>query len=211
MRGDLITFEGIDGAGKSLQVKRLSAHLQQIGVPHIVTKQPGGTPLADEIRKVLLKPREETVHFMTELLLFASSRAQHINEVVLPALSLGKTVICDRFMDSVYAYDGARGHSMDTIRQLYRIVSCQVVPDLTFYLDITPEIGLQRILAAGHVCDRIEADREYQEKIRKVYLEIVAENRDRIFVVDGTLPEKDVTREIVAAWESRFQARFACL
>lgn len=203
MRGSLITFEGIDGAGKTLQIHRLSSHLSALGVPHVCTKQPGGTPLADEIRKILLAVREETVFDETELLLFAAARAQHIRKIVAPALSEGTTVLCDRFLDSVYAYQGGRGTSQDTIRSIYRVVDCGVTPDLTFYLDISPTVGLERISSGGHVCDRIEADRAYQERIRAAYMDLVKQNPDRIHVVDGTLPVDLVTREIVSVCVKR--------
>jgi len=198
MKGSLITFEGIDGAGKTLQIHRLSSHLTALGVPHVCTKQPGGTPLADEIRKILLVPREENVFDETELLLFAAARSQHIRKVVVPALSRGTTVLCDRFLDSVYAYQGGRGTSPDTIRSIYRIVDCGVTPDLTFLLDISPSVGLERISSGGHLCDRIESDRGYQERVRSAYMELFAQNPDRIHVVDGTLPVDLVTMEIVS-------------
>lgn len=200
-KGRLITFEGIDGAGKSLQVRRFSEHLSSMGISHLCTKQPGGTPLADEIRKILLCPREETVFDETELLLFAAARAQHIRGIVLPALSRGTTVICDRYMDSVYAYQAGRGHSVDMIRNIYRIVNCGVEPDLTFFLDISPKTGLERISSGGHLCDRIEADREYQERIRTAYHILAKENPDRICTVDGALSVEEVTRKIVSALE----------
>lgn len=198
--GVLVTFEGIDGAGKSYQVRRFSEYLAKNGVPHIATKQPGGTPLAEEIRKIVLSRREETVFDETELLMFAAARAQHIRGIVVPALSKGMTVVCDRYMDSVYAYQAGRGHSAEMIRKVYGIVDCGVVPDLTFYLDVTPEIGFERISSGGHVCDRIEADREYQARNRAAYHVLAEQNPGRIQVLDGTLPAAKVTEEIVRIW-----------
>lgn len=134
-----VTFEGIEGSGKTTQLRRLSAHLAAKNIPHVVTREPGGTPLADEIRKLILIPREETVFPETELLLYEAARAQHVRGFILPAIQSGKAVLCDRFCDATTAYQGhSRGIDDSAVEYLNRFAAGALVPDLTLLLDLAP-------------------------------------------------------------------------
>ena len=143
MRGKFITIEGGEGAGKSTNIPNIELFLQKRGIDYVLTREPGGTKMAEEIRKLLLSPREEQVSCITELLLMFAARSQHLEEVIKPALELGKYVLCDRFIDATYAYQGGgRKLNFDTIRALEGLVLSGLHPDLTILFDIDPVICL---------------------------------------------------------------------
>ena len=145
MPGAFTTFEGIEGSGKSTQISLLYDHLLQSGRPVTLTREPGGTPIGDQVRRILLDPAHGTLDATAELLLYGASRAQHLREVILPALAAGKVVLCDRFSDATLAYQGyGRGLSVPTILELDRIVTAGLRPDLTLLLDIDARTGLGR-------------------------------------------------------------------
>src|SRR5512145_1078823 len=145
-RAPFVTFEGIEGSGKTTQIRRLSEYIKTKGIPHLVTREPGGTPLANEIRALLLSPREESVFPETELLLYEAARAQHVRAVILPALAEGTAVLCDRFCDATLAYQGfSRGINVSRVEWLNEYASAGSVPDLTLLFDIAPEEGFRRI------------------------------------------------------------------
>jgi dTMP kinase len=201
VKGIFLTFEGPDGAGKSTQVRLLSDRLKQSGIAHIATREPGGTPLADQIRALLLNPAHEEMAPMTEVLLYAASRAQHVHEVIRPALEKGWMVICDRYIDASIAYQ-ATGLSLE--RSLIQRISEEATgflwPERTFLIDVPPEIGLVR--AAGtrpHGLDRIEArGYEYHKRVRETFLALAKEDPVRFCVIDGTRPVEEIHTRIWA-------------
>jgi dTMP kinase len=206
VRAPFVTFEGIEGSGKTTQLGLLSDSLTGKGIPHIVTREPGGTPLSDEIRVLLLSPRQERVFPETELLLYEAARAQHVRTVILPALSSGKAVLSDRFSDATTAYQGfSRGIDTAEIERLNAFASGGLVPDLTLLFDIDPEDGFLRVHRRGRPADRLESETiEFHRKVRKGYLRLQAEHPDRIIRIDGALPADEVFRRVRAETAARF-------
>jgi dTMP kinase len=199
-----VTFEGVEGSGKTTQIRHLSSDLAAKGVPHLVTREPGGTPLADEIRKLLLSPREEPVAPETELLLYEASRAQHVRGFILPALAAGRAVLCDRFCDATLAYQAhARGIPAEPVEWLNRFAAGGLAPDLTLLFDLPPESGFSRIVGRDRPADRMERESlAFHRAVRDGYLRLLDRHPDRIVRVDATLPEdavRGLVREAVAA------------
>jgi len=199
-----VTFEGVEGSGKTTQIRHLSSDLAAKGVPHLVTREPGGTPLADEIRKLLLSPREEPVAPETELLLYEAARAQHVRGFILPALAAGRAVLCDRFCDATLAYQAhARGIPAEPVEWLNRFAAGGLVPDLTLLFDLPPEAGFSRIAGRDRPADRMERESlAFHRAVRGGYLRLLDRHPDRIVRVDATLPEdavRGLVREAVAA------------
>ncbi|OQX63209.1 MAG: dTMP kinase [Desulfococcus sp. 4484_241] len=191
-----ITLEGIEGAGKTTQLGYLVEFLERKGHKCVVTREPGGTRIGGAIRKLLLDPANSDLVPEAELLLYAADRAQHVRQVITPALSAGKTVVCDRFYDATEAYQGiARGLDMDLIRMLNRVASGGLVPDITILLDISPEAGLkrawERISRNGQDADDCRFENEaitFHTRVRQGYLDIAEREPGRFIVVnaDGT-------------------------
>jgi dTMP kinase len=204
-RGLFLTFEGIEGSGKTTQVRRLAAHLEGKGVPHLVTREPGGTPLADQIRSLLLTPREETVFPETELLLYEAARAQHVRGTILPALEAGKAVLCDRFSDATTAYQGhARGLGAARVELLNRFAAGDLVPDLTLLFDLPPETGFARVAGRGGAADRMERESlAFHREVREGYLRLLEGGGGRIVRIDASLPEEEVFRLVLATVKER--------
>ena len=185
--GKLITVEGSEGAGKSTNIEVVCDVLNAAGIDYVQTREPGGTPLAEEIRTVLLTPRpDETVAPITETLLAFAARAQHIQGVIQPALNAGVWVVCDRFTDATYAYQGgARGVPEAVIQYLEQTVQESLRPDLTLYFDVDPEIGAERI--AGRAQDRLEQeDLSFFRAVRSAYLKRATDERFK--VIDANQP-----------------------
>lgn len=206
--GVFITFEGGEGSGKSTQALLLADALRQGGFDVRSLRDPGGTELGDEIRRLLLDPDAPPVDPVAELLLYEASRAELVAEHVAPALVIGAHVVCDRFADSTTAYQGyARGHDLERVRRLNQFASAGLVPDLTVLVDVDPALGLRRATQAG-VADRLEAEElEFHERVRAGFLAIAAEEPERVVVVDGTPPIDEVAaavRRAVAAALPRF-------
>jgi dTMP kinase len=201
-----VTFEGIEGSGKTTQVHLLSEHLKGKGVPHRVTREPGGTPLADEIRSLLLSSREEPVFPETELLLYEAARAQHVRGLILPELAAGRAVLCDRFFDATAAYQGySRGIDAPRIDWLNGFATGGLSPDLTFLLDISPEDGFLRVRGRGMLLDRMEVESlEFHRKVREGYLRLHDGDPRRILRIDASLPADNVFRRIREAVSARF-------
>lgn len=199
--GRFLTIEGIEGVGKSTQVARLSANLSARGIAHVVTREPGGTPLAERIRELVLNSRDEAVPPTAELLLMFAARAVHLTNHVEPNLRAGRWVLCDRFIDATYAYQGGgRGLSADPIRQLEAMVLGVRRPDLTLLLDAPVEQALRRAQQrnAGAPVDRFESERaEFFERVREVYLARAAAEPGRIALVDATRPADEVASGIL--------------
>lgn len=195
--GKFITLEGTEGVGKTTNLIHVRNWLEQHGIDVVVSREPGGTPLAEEIREVLLAQRNEAVDAVAELLLIFSARAQHLSGVIRPALERGAWVLCDRFTDATYAYQGAgRGLDKATILQLEAMVQQGLQPDLTIVLDIDVETGLQRASHRG-VLDRFEREEvSFFERVRAGYRERVASAPERYALVDAGNPLEDVQRQI---------------
>lgn len=198
-----ITFEGIEGCGKSTQAKRLVNRLRELAVPLVFTLEPGGTSVGQKIRHILLDSRNQHLSPLTELLLYAADRAQHVEEVIKPALEQEKWVLCDRFFDATTVYQGyARGLDMKLIVTLNEKASPGIRPDITFLIDCAVEIGLERALKRNKIQfqegqDRFEREKKaFHEAVREGYLTMATEDRERFVVVDGTLKE-DELEEII--------------
>ncbi|MGB6310118.1 MAG: dTMP kinase [Steroidobacteraceae bacterium] len=195
-----LTVEGIEGVGKSTQVARLSETLSERGIAHVVTREPGGTPLAERIRDLVLHCRDEAVPPVAELLLMFAARAVHLANHVEPNLEAGRWVVCDRFIDATYAYQGGgRGVSLDAIRQLEVLVLGARRPDLTVLLDAPVPQALRRAgqRNAGAAADRFESERaEFFERVRGAYLARAAAEPDRIAIVDAAQSVDEVAARI---------------
>jgi len=205
--GRFITLEGIEGVGKTTQVVRLSAALSLQNIAHVVTREPGGTPLAESIRELVLTARDEKLPPAAELLLMFAARAVHLANHIEPNLAAGRWVICDRFTDATYAYQGGgRQLSADSIHELERMVQGTRRPDLTFLLDAPVEHALARAAArnAGTVADRFERERaEFFARVRNAYRARAAAEPQRIAVVDATQPIEAVGSFILAELKAR--------
>ena len=182
-----ITIEGGEGAGKSTAQQFLASKLISMGLSVTLTREPGGTPLAEELRQTLLNPHGEVPVEMAELLLLFAARAQHIAEVIKPALDRGEWVICDRFTDATYAYQGgARGMPVEVITQLEKMVQGALQPHQVILLDLPPELGLERARARGEL-DRFEREpMAFYERVRSGYLGRVRTMPDRYTVIDAS-------------------------
>jgi len=203
MKGVFVTFEGIEGSGKSTQIGLLADHLTASERPVTLTREPGGTPIGDQVRKILLDPASKGLDPVAELLLYAASRAQHLREVILPALEKGRVVLCDRFSDATLAYQGhGRGLDLDMIRALDRIVTGGRRPDLTILLDIGAAAGLAR--ARGRNSSRqLEHEGRFENeetafhhRVREGYLALAKEQPERFRVVDASRSPDEVGQEI---------------
>jgi dTMP kinase len=205
-KGIFITFEGIEGCGKSTQAKRVLESLIESGLEVVFTREPGGSCIGEQIRNILLDPANDAMVPLTELLLYEASRHQHMAEVIDPALEAGKVVICDRFYDASTAYQGhARGLNVEDVERLNLIASAGKRPDLTIILDLPAEIGLKRI---GKNPDRIEGEGvEFHERVRAGYLKIAANEPDRVKVVDGSGTIEETFKRVWAPVESLLAQR----
>lgn len=196
-RGLFITIEGGEGVGKSTNIEFIKTLLKEQGIECIVTREPGGTPLAEEIREVLIANRDEKVTSETELLLMFAARAQHLHQKILPALENGTWVISDRFTDATYAYQsGGRGVSAEKVALLENFVQGDIRPDLTFLLDAPVEIGMERAKNRGKL-DRFEEEKlEFFNRVRNNYRERAKAEPNRFMVVDATQSLEDVQADI---------------
>ena len=199
MRGRFITIEGGEGAGKSTAQTFLAEKLAAKGISVLQTREPGGTPLAESIRRNLLSVDGEAPVEMTELLLVFAARAQHLANVIEPALDQGQWVLCDRFTDATYAYQGAgRGLSAELIGKLEALVQGDTRPDNVILLDMSPQIGLARAKARGAL-DRFEQEEQaFFERVRRAYLERAAAFPDRYVVVDAAQALSEVQKSLEA-------------
>jgi dTMP kinase len=205
--GRFVTFEGIEGVGKSTQVKLLAAQLKARDIAHVLTREPGGTPLAEGIRDLVLAGQGEALPATAELLLMFAARSVHLNNFVEPNLKAGRWVICDRFTDATYAYQGGgRGLSVEPIRALESLVQGNLHPDLTILLDAPVGEALSRAAArnAGSRTDRFESERhEFFERVRGCYLARAAAEPARIAVIDARMPVDQVSAQIVNLLKAR--------
>jgi len=198
----LITFEGIEGSGKSTVIATLENMLRERGVPVLVTREPGGTPLGDAIRTIFLESQLR-IDPLTEAFLINAARAQHVTEKIGPALKEAKIVLCDRFFDATIAYQGfGRGLDVDMLLHLCQDATQRIAPDLTFVLDIPPEISAARVATRGKG-DRVEREGvAFHARVREGYLQL-AQRFSRMHVIDGTLPPDEVAALAFAQLEAR--------
>lgn len=199
MSGVLIAFEGIEGSGKSTQARKLHSFLQHLSLPCIISYEPGGTGIGDQIRNILLSVKNNNMHRKTELLLYLASRAQHVYEKILPALRKGKIVITDRFSLSSMAYQGsARDFSYKVVSRLNKFATAGINPDLTILVDLPVAIGLSRTeTRSGDKLDRLEKEEtEFHEKIRRAYLNLAKRSPKKILVFSGQKKEDELFIEI---------------
>ncbi len=196
-KGLFITVEGVEGVGKSTNINFIQQYLRDKKIDFISTREPGGTELAEQIRHLLLAQCSETVHPMTELLLIFASRNQHLEEVIKPALANGQWVLCDRFTDATYAYQGAgRNIDCNSISVLENLVQEQLRPDLTMLLDAPVALGLQRAAKRGEL-DRFEQEEiAFFERVRANYLHRAESNVERFAVIDARGELSDVQKQI---------------
>lgn len=199
-----ITFEGCEGCGKSTQAKLLADHVKRRGRSVVLTREPGGTRLAEAIRTVLLDPKNIILP-RAELMLYEASRAQHVEEIIHPALKAGKIVICDRFTDATLAYQGyGRGLDLRTIRELNRTAADGLVPDLTIYLDIPAESGLKKAKTLKHGGDRLEREAlSFHRRVREGYLALAKKEPRRIVTIK-TASSKEETHSRIKAAVSKY-------
>ena len=199
MTGRFITFEGIDGSGKSTQARLLAAHLREAGQEVVLTREPGGSPGAEEIRNLLLTGDPDRWTAETEILLFTAARRDHLEKTIRPALARGETVISDRFADSTRIYQGAtRGDLRATVDQLHTLMIGHE-PDLTFIIDMDPGEALSRGLARGSGEDRFEEfGLPFQETLRHGFLKLAQEEPERCVVIDGNRDAEAIATEIAA-------------
>ncbi len=198
-----ITFEGIEGSGKTTQLNLLAERLTQASFQVLQTREPGGCPIADQIRGILLHPDNALMDSRSELLLYAAARAQHIEEIVRPALGTGKIVLCDRFTDATLAYQGhGRGLDRNLILQLNQLASGGCRPDLTLLFDLPVEVGLGRakqreIEQQDWSEGRFERERlEFHQRIRDAYLDLAHADPLRVKIIDGTAPPAEVSQQV---------------
>jgi dTMP kinase len=195
-----ITLEGIEGSGKTTQISRLVELFEDRGIECVTTRQPGGTLIGENIRSILLDPANSALEPLAELLLYMADRAQHINELIRPALKKGKTVVCDRYFDATLVYQGfARGLSIDLIGQLHQLLFDDLKPDVTLLLDLSPQVGLKRAwqqLNNGQRSgdeSRFEAEAvAFHEKVRAGYLELARLEPDRFRIIDAAQTQDQV-------------------
>ncbi len=197
MSGKLITLEGLEGVGKSTNMEFIHRRLVDAGVDVDLTREPGGTPLAESIRKLVLDTDDEPIPDLCELLLIFAARSAHLENRIRPALAHGKWVLCDRFTDATYAYQGGgRGLPLDLIGSLESMIQSGLQPDLTILLDAPVEIGLERIRERGGT-DRFENQRlEFFQRAREIYLSRAEQEPDRCVVVDASRPLAEVQADL---------------
>ena len=203
MTGTFITFEGIEGSGKSTQIALLANYLSSRGIRYVLTREPGGTLIGDQVRKILLDPANRSLDPTAELLLYAASRAQHLREIILPALANGMTVLCDRFSDATLAYQGyGRRLDIEMIRSLDRIVTTGMRPDLTILFDIEATMGIERARGRNNSLG-LEAEARFEneelvfhDRVRQGYLKLVVQEPDRIRIVDASGTSEAVQEQV---------------
>ena len=213
MRGIFITIEGPDGSGKTTALQQVVPRLQQeMNRKVVATREPGGSPIAEKIRSLILDPSHTDMDSRTEALLYAASRRQHLIEKVLPVLESGDVIFCDRFVDSSIAYQGyARGIGEEGIREINQFATEGIEPDVTLYIDVPAEVGIQRIHANLDEREYNRLDQEklaFHEKVRAGYLQLAQANPERIVVVDGTMSREEVAESCYQIIKNRYPSYF---
>lgn len=202
MDGLFITFEGPDGAGKSTQIQMLADYLQEKTIPYVLTHEPGGTLISDDIRRILLAPDYHAMKHQTEILLYAASRAQHVREVIEPALKAGKVVLCDRFVDASVAYQGyGLDQDIESVKAINDYATGSLVPNRTYLIDVSPEAGHHRLVIRQEdkntSLDRIEQKQiSYHEKVRDGFQTLKFQHSERIYALNGEMSRQAVHEEV---------------
>ncbi|MDF2724670.1 MAG: thymidylate kinase [Paenibacillus sp.] len=205
-KGMFITVEGGEGAGKTSSIQTLERLLRDMGMDVVVTREPGGITIAEQIREVILDKRNVEMDARTEALLYAAARRQHLVQKVIPALQDGKAVVCDRFIDSSLAYQGyARGLGIDAIWAMNQFAIQDTMPDVTLLLDVTPEVGLARIQAnRGREVNRLDLESlSFHNRVREGYLQLLERFPGRMVRVDADRSADEVERDLIAAMTAR--------
>lgn len=207
-KGFFITIEGTDGSGKSTQITKIKEFFDKKGTDVLLLREPGGTQISEKIRTLILDPINKEMTNTTEVLLYAAARAQLVGEVIIPALEEGKIVVCDRFIDSSFAYQGyGRGISMEIIEAANKAALAGLIPDLTIFMDVSPEVALARRMKAS-VADRLEMEKmEFHQKVYCGYKELAKRFTDRIAVVDANLSPDEIWREIESILDDRVRGK----
>ena len=213
MRGIFITIEGPDGSGKTTALQQVVPRLQQeMNRKVVATREPGGSPIAEKIRSLILDPSHTDMDSRTEALLYAASRRQHLIEKVLPVLESGDVIFCDRFVDSSIAYQGyARGIGEEGIREINQFATEGLDPDVTLYIDVPAEVGIQRIHAnlGEREYNRLDQEKlDFHEKVRAGYQQLAKANPERIVVVDGTMSREAVAEACYHIIKNRYPSYF---
>lgn len=210
-QGIFITFEGIEGSGKSTQLRHFAELVSSTGREVVVTKEPGGTPLSDRIRAVLLDPRERGMDPLTEMFLLAASRRQHVVDVIRPALDRGAFVLCDRYTDATLAYQGfGRLLNLDVLRELNDLATDRLYPDVTFVFDLSEIVGVERARARNTTSAALQSESRidgeemvFHRRVREGYLALAATDRERYLVVDASGSIEDVAERVKQRWIDR--------
>ncbi len=200
-KGLFITFEGGEGSGKTTLIKALEKKLSEMNIGYLVTREPGGSTIAEEIRSIILDKKNTMMDPRTEALLYAASRRQHLAEIVLPALKEGKLVLCDRYLDSSLAYQGyARGIGIDEVYAINEFAIDQTMPDMTFFLDLKPEEGLKRIvLHRSDEVNRLDLENiSFHHKVYDAYRILLKKYPERILSIDASLSVEEETEIVLS-------------
>jgi len=193
-----ITIEGGEGSGKTSLIKLLVNDFKKLNIDTLTSREPGGSKIAEEIRQVILNVENTKMDYMTEALLYAASRKQHLEEIIKPAINEGKLVICDRYIDSSLAYQGwARGLGIENVYDINMYATEGFLPDLTLFIDIPAEVGLERIKSNNRDVDRLDLEKiSFHHKVREGYLKIAEMYPERIVVIDGNKSLEEVYEDI---------------
>ncbi|WP_102348016.1 dTMP kinase [Bacillus sp. Marseille-P3661] len=198
-KGYFITFEGPEGAGKSTIISLINKHLEQKGMATTLTREPGGIEIAEKIRSVILDKNHTVMDGRTEALLYAAARRQHLVEKIIPSLNNGKVVLCDRFIDSSLAYQGfARGLGMEEVYSINKFAIDEYMPDLTIYLDVSPQVGIDRINKdVNREINRIDLETiDFHNRVREGYMRLVKKYKNRIILINAEQNQSSVLTEV---------------
>lgn len=198
-----ISIEGPDGAGKSTQINNIKVFLDERNIPYILTREPGGTPISEKIRDIILDKENKEMNPVTEALLYAASRAQHVSDVITPALEEGKVVICDRFIDSSFAYQGTARGLGNTVWDINKAAIDGHMPDITFIFKLDPSVGLSRVKGRGEE-DRLELEKmEFHQKVYEGYLELEEKYPERVIGIDASRSIEEIKEDIYKVLRSK--------
>lgn len=199
MKGYFITFEGPDGSGKTTQINLLKEYLINKGYDVLVTREPGGTPISEAIREIILDAKHKEMNPVTEMLLYAASRAQHVAQLIKPALAQGKIVLCDRFVDSSIAYQGiGRNLGIEIVEEINKVALQGLIPDLTLFFDIDPEIGLKRGMERDRKADRLELeDIEFHRKVYEGFCMLCSRYPNRFKRINAEADIQEIHHQII--------------
>lgn len=200
MKGIFITFEGTEGSGKTTLIEQVAKHYKELGLTVITTREPGGSKIAEDIRNVILDVNNTNMDSITEALLYAASRRQHLCEKVIPNLEEGHIVLCDRFIDSSLAYQGyARGLGIEKVYQVNQFATNGLLPDVTIYVNVHPEVGLARIKSNNREENRLDLEKiDFHKKVYEGYYQVSQMFKERFKVVDGEKSREQVYAETIA-------------